>query len=232
MWSEKCTLVLACFIPICLNLFHTIFGCSRSVWIIHHLQDGLQRCCLMLLHLFARFGDLVKAYLKVTVCIGFCRLSEITPASNYIFFYGGKVPKIIHGNPWYPQMWSAKCTFLLACFIPIYFNLFHTIFGCSRSVWIIHHLQDGLQRCCLMLLHLFARFGDLVKAYLKVTVCMRFCRLLDISTASNYIFPMEARCHDNPFPLLLNPRQVLKLGSVSKFWKIWGWPIWLLMDPL
>ena len=66
--------------------FHTIFGCSRSVWIIHHLQDGLQRCCLMLLHLFARFGDLVKAYLKVTVCIGFCRLSEITPASNYIFF--------------------------------------------------------------------------------------------------------------------------------------------------
>ena len=62
--------------------------------------------------------------------------------------------------------------FVLACFIPIYFNLFHTLFGSSRSVWIIHHLQDGLQRCCLMLLHLFARFGDLAKAYLKVTVCI------------------------------------------------------------
>ena len=195
MWSEKCTLALACLIPIYFNLFHTIFGCSRSVWIIHHLQDGLQRCCLMLLHLFARFGDLVKVYLEVTVCMRFCRLSGISTASNYIFLMEARCHRFFHDNPWYPQMWSEKWTLALACFIPIYFNLFHTIFGCSRSVWIIHHLQDGLQRCCLMLLHLFAKFGDLVKAYLEVTVCMRFCRLSGISTASNYIFLLEARCH-------------------------------------
>ena len=212
MWSEKWTLALACFIPIYFNLFHTIFGCSRSVWTIHHLQDGLQRCCLMLLHLFARFGDLVKAYLEVTVCMHFCSLSGISPIT-FFFWRQGAID-----NPWQPLVSSdvIRKMFALACLIPIYFNLFHTIFGCSRSVWIIHHLQDGLQRCCLMLLHLFARFCDLVKVYLKVTVCMRFCRLSGISTASNYIFLIWRQgAIDNPWQPLVSSDVIRKMYSCT-----------------
>ena len=36
----------------------------------------------------------------------------------------------------------------------------------------------------------------------------------------------------NPFPLLLNPPQILKTRVHLQFWKICGWPIWLLIDPL
>ena len=55
--SEWCTLVLSCTILCYLNLFYTIFCCSRFVRIIHHLQDGLRCCCLVwrCLRLLARF---------------------------------------------------------------------------------------------------------------------------------------------------------------------------------
>ena len=36
----------------------------------------------------------------------------------------------------------------------------------------------------------------------------------------------------NPFPLLLNPPQIIKTRVHLQFWKIWGWPFWLLIDPL
>ena len=35
---------------------------------------------------------------------------------------------------------------------------------------------------------------------------------------------------NNPFPLLLNVPQILKTSVHLKFWKICGWPIWLLID--
>ena len=36
----------------------------------------------------------------------------------------------------------------------------------------------------------------------------------------------------NPFPLLLNVPHILKTRVHLQFWKICGWPIWLLIDPL
>ena len=36
----------------------------------------------------------------------------------------------------------------------------------------------------------------------------------------------------NPFPLLLNPPQILKTRVHLQFWKICDWPIWLFIDPL
>ena len=76
-------LVLSCTILYHLNLCKTIFCCSRFLWTIHHLEDGLQRCfwnsvwiCLL---------DLVNAHLKVTVCMGFRRVLEISPAATYIY---------------------------------------------------------------------------------------------------------------------------------------------------
>ena len=37
--------------------------------------------------------------------------------------------------------------------------------------------------------------------------------------------------YQNPFPLLLNP-QIIKTSVRLQFWKMLGWPIWLLIDAL
>ena len=38
--------------------------------------------------------------------------------------------------------------------------------------------------------------------------------------------------YKNPFPLLLNPLQIIKTRVRLQFWKMWGWPIWFLIDAL
>ena len=42
------------------------------------------------------------------------------------------------------------------------------------------------------------------------------------------IYTFSTLC--NSFPLLLNPTQILKTRVLLQFWKICGWPIWLLID--
>ena len=65
-------------------------ACSVAVW--------FDAVCICL--------DFINAYLKVTVVMCFCRLLETSPAATCIFLLGQKVPWIIHGSPWYPQMCS------------------------------------------------------------------------------------------------------------------------------
>ena len=105
---------------------------------------------------------------------------------------------------------------VLSCTILYHLNLCKTIFCCSRFLWTIPHLQDGLQRCFLN--SVWICLLDLVNAHLKVTVCMGFRRVLEISPAATYIYGEECSI-DDPCQSLV-PADVIRIVQNAQWWSI------------